>query len=84
MLSFPPSRSIGQVVGNIKSITAKILLREFPELKHRFWAGVLWEDGYFVRSVGRRMTSEVIKKCSSNNWFLTKFLAEFPVACHEG
>lgn len=62
MLSFPPSRSIGQVVGTIKSITAKFLFREFPELRRRLWAGELWEDGYFVRTVGRRMTSEVIKR----------------------
>ena len=62
MLSIPPSRAIGYAIRVIKSISARELFREFPELKRRLWSGQLWEDGYFARTVGRRMTSEVIKK----------------------
>ncbi len=46
----------------IKSVTARELFREFPSLKKRLWAGELWEDGYFARTVGDRMTREVIEK----------------------
>jgi len=62
LLSFPPKRSIGDVVRIIKSVTARELFREFPSLKKRLWAGELWEDGYFARTVGDRMTREVIEK----------------------
>jgi putative transposase len=62
LLSFPPKRSIGEVVRIIKSNSARELFREFPSLKRRLWAGELWEDGYFVRTVGDRMTRDVIKK----------------------
>ncbi len=62
MLSIPPSRAIGYAIRVIKSISARELFREFPELKRRLWSGQLWEDGYFARTVGSRMTSEVIKK----------------------
>jgi putative transposase len=62
MLSIPPSRAIGYAIRVIKSISARELFREFPELKQRLWSGQLWEDGYFARTVGSRMTSEVIKK----------------------
>ena len=62
MLSFPPSRSIGEVVRVIKSNSARVLFREFPGLKKRLWSGEMWEDGYFVRTVGDRMTSDVIKQ----------------------
>ena len=61
-VSFPPKRSIGEVVRIIKSNSARELFREFPSLKRRLWAGELWEDGYFVRTVGDRMTRDVIKK----------------------
>ena len=27
------------------------------------WGGAFWEDGYFVRTVGDKVTSETIKKC---------------------
>jgi len=51
-VSFPPRSSISQVVGKLKSISASVLFREFPELKRELWGGQFWEDGYFVRTVG--------------------------------
>jgi putative transposase len=62
LVSFPPTRSIGEVVRIIKSQSGRGLFREFPGLKKRLWGGELWEDGYFARTVGDRMTSEVIRK----------------------
>jgi len=62
MVSFPPSRSIGEVVRIIKSNSARVLFREFPGLKKRLWSGEMWEDGYFARTVGDRMTRDVIEK----------------------
>ena len=62
LISFPPTRSIGDVVRIIKSICARGLFREFPGMKKRLWAGELWEDGYFARTVGDRMTRQVIER----------------------
>ncbi|MCP4403559.1 MAG: IS200/IS605 family transposase [bacterium] len=62
MVSFGPKRGIGEVVRIFKSIVARELFREFPSLKKRLWGGKLWEGGYFARTVGDRMTSEVIQK----------------------
>ena len=62
LLSFPPRYSIGEVVRIIKSITARQLFREFPSLKQRLWKGEIWEDGYFARTVGDRMTREVVEQ----------------------
>ena len=62
LVSFPPSRSIGEVVRIIKSNSGRGLFREFPGLKKRLWGGELWEDGYFARTVGDRVTREIIQK----------------------
>ena len=62
LVSFPPKRSIGEVVRIIKSNSARELFREFPSMKRRLWAGELWEDGYFARTVGDRMTRDVVEK----------------------
>jgi putative transposase len=43
-LSFPPRCSIGQVVGTLKSISARELFRECPSIKQKLWKGALWED----------------------------------------
>lgn len=62
LISFSPKRSIGEVVRTIKSISARELFREFPRIKKRLWSGELWEDGYFARTVGDRMTRQIIDK----------------------
>ena len=61
-LSFPPKYSIGQVVGLMKAVSAKEIREEFPEVRKHLWGGEFWEDGYFVRTVGDKVTAEVIKR----------------------
>jgi len=61
-LSFPPWYSISKVVGMLKSISASVIFTEHPEVKKELWGGELWEDGYFVRTVGDKVTAEVIRK----------------------
>ena len=58
----PPRYSLAQVVQIMKSISAREVFREFPELRKQLWAGELWNDGYFVRSVGDKVTAEIIRK----------------------
>ena len=61
-LSFPPKYSIGQVVGLMKAVSAKEIREEFPEVRKQLWGGEFWEDGYFARTVGDKVTAAVIKK----------------------
>ena len=58
----PPKYSPAQVVQIMKSISAREVFREFPELRKQLWVGELWNDGYFVRSVGDKVTADIIRK----------------------
>ena len=60
--SFPPRYSIAQVVTRFKSLSARAIFREFPRVKRRLWGGELWEDGYCARTVGDKVTVEVIRR----------------------
>ena len=60
--SIPPKYSVGHIVRVIKSISAREIFRRYPEIKRQLWGGEFWEDGYFVRTVGDKVTSETIKK----------------------
>ena len=60
--SFPPRYAISQVVGRLKSLSARAVFKEFPWVKRKLWGGELWEDGYFVRTVGDKVTAEVIRQ----------------------
>lgn len=58
----PPRYSPARVVQIMKSISAREVFRKFPDLRKQLWAGELWNDGYFVRSVGDKVTADIIRK----------------------
>ena len=60
--SFPPRLSISQVMTRFKSLSARAIFREHPQIKKQLWGGEFWEEGYFARTVGDKVTAEVIKK----------------------
>lgn len=61
-LLVPPKYAPAKVVQITKSISAREIFKEFPHLRKQLWAGEFWADGYFVRSVGDNVTSEIIKR----------------------
>jgi putative transposase len=61
-LSAPPKYSPAKIVEVLKSISSKEVFKEFPELEKELWAGEFWSDGYFVRTVGDKVTSELIRQ----------------------
>jgi len=61
-IGFPPRYSISEVVKIIKSISGRKIFEKYGELREELWGGELWEDGYFVRTVGDKVTKEVIKR----------------------
>lgn len=58
----PPRYAPYQIVQIMKSISAKEVFRRFSWLKEQLWAGELWSDGYFVRTIGDEVTTEIIRK----------------------
>ena len=61
-LSVPSKYSMGQVVGLVKAVSARESRAGFPEVRTQLWGGEFWEDGYFARTVGDKVTADVIKK----------------------
>ncbi len=58
----PPRYSPAQAVQILKSVSAREVFKKFPKLRKQLWAGELWSDGYFVRSVGDKVTADIIRK----------------------
>ena len=61
-LEVPPRYSPAEVVQIMKSISGREVFKKFPKLRKRLWSGELWNDGYFVRSVGDKVTADIIRK----------------------
>jgi len=61
-LSAPPRYSPAKIVNIIKGISSRKIFREFLWIKRYLWAGEFWSDGYFVRTVGDKVTSDLIRR----------------------
>lgn len=57
-----PSKSPSQIIKTVKSLTAKRVFAEHPEVKKKLWGGEFWSDGYFVSTVGKNTNEAVIQK----------------------
>ena len=61
-----PDYSPTKIITIIKSITAKRIFAEHPEVKKQLWGGNFWSGGFFVSSVGRNVSEQAIKEYVKN------------------
>ena len=61
-----PKYSPSKVMQIIKSITARQIFKEYPEIKKQLWGGEFWSDGGYIGTVGDGTTSDVIKNYVQN------------------
>lgn len=57
-----PTISISKIVQIIKSITAREVFKNHPEVKKELWGGNFWTSGFYANTAGQYRNKEVIKK----------------------
>ena len=58
----PPKYSFGEIVRVRKSVSAREIFLRHLEVKRELCVGECWEDGYLVRTVRDKVTSDTIKR----------------------
>ncbi len=48
LFSSKPQIEISNFVNSLKSVSARLLFREFPEIKKGLWKNHLWSPSYFI------------------------------------
>ena len=56
----PPKIAPAKMVQVIKSISAREMFKNFPQIKKQLWGGEIWKDGYYVGTVGEGQTEAII------------------------
>lgn len=56
-----PQHYIPDLMKALKGISARLLFKQYPELKRRLWGGHLWNPSYFVATVSEN-TEEQIRR----------------------
>lgn len=57
-----PRYSVTQIIRIIKSITAKKIFAQHPQVKEQLWGGEFWSDGFFVNTVSKFGSEDTITK----------------------
>jgi len=52
LVNYPPKHSISTLVNSLKGVSSRMLRCERPDLRRRYWKGVLWSPSYFAASCG--------------------------------
>lgn len=55
----PPQVQLSKLVGNYKTVTSRLLKKEFPGLKNELWKEMFWNRSYYIGSVGTVDTSVI-------------------------
>jgi REP element-mobilizing transposase RayT len=61
-----PRYSPTEIIKKVKSITARQIFAKHPEVKKQLWGGEIWTDGYFVNTVSKYGSEEIIKNYLKN------------------
>ena len=66
LIQSTPNYSLAKVITTIKSITAKRIFAECPQVKKQLWGGSFWSDGYYVSSVGKHTSKKAVQAYVKN------------------
>ncbi len=71
-----PALSITQIVKTIKSITAKQIFLQHPEVKKFLWGGNLWTSGFYANTVSEYANAEGIQQYIANQGAYKKIFVQ--------
>ena len=66
LCSFPPTKSGGEVVKIIKSLTAREIFKKFPDIKKDLWGGNFWTSGYYIATVSEYSNWKAVENYIKN------------------
>ena len=52
LVQYPPKVSVSSLVNSLKGVSSRMLRQQRPDLRRRYWKGVLWSPSYFAASCG--------------------------------
>lgn len=52
LVEYPPKLAVSVLVNSLKGVSSRLLRKERPDLKKRYWKNVLWSPSYFAGSCG--------------------------------
>jgi putative transposase len=52
LVEYPPKLAISSLVNSLKGVSSRLLRQQRPDIRQRYWKGVLCSRSYFASSCG--------------------------------
>ncbi len=65
-IEYPPSLSLSNLLKSLKGRSSRLLQKDYPDLKRRYWGKHLWGIGYGAWSTGN-ITDEMVEEYLSHH-----------------
>lgn len=52
LVEYPPKVPVSSLVNSLKGVSSRLLRQRRPDIRKRYWKGVLWSPSYFAASCG--------------------------------
>jgi putative transposase len=52
LVEYPPKLAVSSLVNSLKGVSRRLLRQQRPDIRKRYWKGVLWSPSYFACSCG--------------------------------
>ncbi|OGD67928.1 transposase [Candidatus Berkelbacteria bacterium RIFCSPHIGHO2_12_FULL_36_9] len=66
LLQSVPIYSPTKIVQTVKSITARVIFQQAPEVKRLLWGGEFWTKGFYINTVGKHANEQAISNYVKN------------------
>ena len=52
LVAYPPKVSVSSLVNSLKGVSSRMLRKQRPDIRRRYWKDILWSPSYFAASCG--------------------------------
>ncbi|NNU91403.1 IS200/IS605 family transposase [Anoxybacillus sp. CHMUD] len=59
LIECSPQHYIPDMIKALKGVSARLLFKQYPELKKQLWGGHLWNPSYFVATVSENIEEQI-------------------------
>ena len=59
LVQYPPKVAVSSLVNSLKGVSSRMLRQQRPDIRKRYYKGVLWSPSYFASSCGGASSSVV-------------------------
>ena len=59
LIECSPQHYIPDIMKALKGVSARLLMKKYPELKKKLWGGHIWNPSYFVATVSENTEEQI-------------------------